>query len=53
VPLQRLVDAVVDHLVDEVVEAAGAGGADVHAGPSAYRFEALENRDVFGVVARI
>ena len=51
VPLERLVDGVVDDLVDQMVEPAKAGGADVHAGPLAYRLEALENCDVFGVVA--
>ena len=51
VTLERFVDAVVDHLVDKMVESAGAGGADVHAGPLANRLEALENGDVFGVVA--
>ena len=39
--LKGLVDRVVDDLVDEVVEAAKAGGSDVHAGPLAYRLEAL------------
>jgi hypothetical protein len=48
---QRLVHGVVDHLIDEVVQAAHAGGADVHAGPLANRLEPLEDRDVLGVVA--
>ena len=43
VTLERLVDGVVDDLVDEMVEPAKAGGADVHAGPLAYRLEALQN----------
>ena len=43
---ERLVDGVVDDLVDEVVEAARAGRADVHAGPQPDRLEALEDRDV-------
>ena len=47
---ERLVDRVVDHLVDEVVQAANAGRADVHAGPLAHRLEALEDGDVLGVV---
>ena len=47
---QRLVDRVVHHLVDEVVQAALAGGPDVHAGPLADRLEALEDRDRFRVV---
>jgi hypothetical protein len=37
--------------VNQMVEPAKAGGADVHAGPLAYRLEALQNSDVFGVVA--
>ena len=48
---QRLVDRVVDDLVDEVVQPADAGRADVHAGPLADRLEALEDGDVLGVVA--
>ena len=47
---ERLVDGVVDHLVDEVVEAARAGRADVHAGSLADRLEALEDGDVLGAV---
>ena len=43
---ERLVDGVVDHLVDEVVEAARARRADVHPGPQPDRLEALEDRDV-------
>ena len=51
--LQRLVDAVVDHLVDEMMESAEACGTDVHAGPAANRLEPFENCDVFGVIARL
>ena len=40
---QRLVDRVVDDLVDQVVQAALTGGADVHAGPLADRLETLED----------
>ena len=47
---ERLVDRVVDHLVDEVVQPAGAGRADVHPGPLADRLEALEDGDVLGAV---
>ena len=46
----RLVDRVVDDLVDEVVQAGEPGRADVHPGAFPDRLEALENRDVFGLV---
>jgi hypothetical protein len=49
----RLVDRVVDDLVDEVVQAARPRRADVHAGTLADGFEALEDRDVRGTVRRI
>ncbi len=48
----RLVDRVVHHLRHEMVETARTGRADVHAGPLADRVEALEDRDVDGVVRR-
>src|SRR5712691_10458853 len=44
---EGLVDAVVDHLVDEVMEAPGARRADVHARPQTDRLEAFKNGDVF------
>ena len=47
---QRLVDGVVDDLPDQVVQAALAGGADVHAGALADRLEPLEDLDRGGVV---
>jgi hypothetical protein len=49
---ERLVDRVVDHLVDEVVQAPDPGRADVHARTLAHRLEPLEDRDVLGVVSR-
>ena len=49
---QRLVDRVVDDLVDEVVQAARAGRADVHAGTLADRLETLQDGDVLGVITR-
>ena len=49
---QRLVDGVVDDLPDQVVQAALAGGADVHARTLADRLEALEDLDRAGVVRR-
>ena len=48
---ERLVDGVVDDLVDEVVQAHHAGRADVHARALADRLEALEDGDVLRVVA--
>jgi hypothetical protein len=47
---QSLVDGVVDDLVDEVVQAALAGRADVHARPLAHGLQALEDRDRARVV---
>jgi hypothetical protein len=47
---ERLVDGVVDDLVDEVVEAALTGRADVHAGALAHRLEAFEHLDGVGPV---
>ena len=46
----RLVDGVVDDLVDQVMEAALVGAPDVHSGPAAYRLRALEHLDVYGGV---
>ncbi len=47
---QGLVDRVVHDLVDEVVQAALAGGADVHTGTLADGFQALEDLDRTSVV---
>jgi hypothetical protein len=46
----RLVDGVVDHLPDEVVQPGEAGRADVHPRPFADGIEALEDLDVLGAV---
>ena len=43
---QRLVDGIVDELVDHVVQAVYVGVADVHARPATNSFEALEDLDV-------
>ena len=48
---ERLVDGVVDDLVDQVVQPAHAGRADVHARALAHGLETLEDGDVLGVVA--
>ncbi len=49
---QSLVDGVVDDFPDEVVQAALAGGPDVHTGSLAHSLEALEHSDRGGVVDR-
>ena len=50
---QRLVDRVVHDLPDQVVQAALAGRADVHARPLAHRLQTLEDLDHGGVVAAV
>ncbi len=50
---QRLVDGVVDDLGDQVVQAALAGGPDVHARTLADGLETLEHRDGRGVVVAV
>ena len=48
---ERLVDGVVDHLVDHVMQAgAVVGVADIHARPLAHGIEALQDLDRFGAV---
>ena len=47
----RLVDRVVDDLLDQVMQAADVGRADVHAGPLANRLEPLQDLDVSAVYA--
>jgi hypothetical protein len=49
-PHHRLVDRVVDDLVDEVVEAARVDAADVHRGPLPDRLQAFQDLDRFRVV---
>jgi uncharacterized protein YggL (DUF469 family) len=48
---ERFIDSVIDDLINQVVEAAFAGGADIHTWALADRFEALEDGDRRGVVA--
>ena len=51
---KRLVDGVVDHLVDHVVQAgAVVGVADIHARPLAHGVEALEDLDQFRAVVAV
>ena len=50
-PGERLVDGVVHHLVDHVMEAGTViGVADIHARPLADRVEALEDLDRLGAI---
>ena len=47
---QCFVDGVVDDLVHQVVQASGAGGADVHARADAHRLKAFQHLQVAGVI---
>ena len=47
---QRLIDGVVHHFIHQVVQAAGAGGTDVHAGTLADGLEAFQNGDLISAV---
>ena len=49
-PGERLVDRVVDDLVDEVVQPGRSGGADVHGRPLAHGLEAFEDLDALCAV---
>jgi hypothetical protein len=49
-PGHRLVDGVVDHLPDEVMETGQTGGSDVHPRALPDRVETLQHLDVFGAV---
>ena len=49
-PGHGLVDRVVDHLPDQMVEAAEDGGPDVHPGSATDRLETLQDSDVLCVV---
>ena len=48
---QRFVDRVVHDLIDEMMQPALGGVADVHAGPFANRFETFEYLDGLGAIA--
>ena len=50
---QRLVDRVVHHLVDQVMQPVLAGGPDVHPRPLADRVESLEDLDAVGAVLAV
>src|SRR5262249_39284803 len=48
---ERLIDAVVHHLVDELVKSLHRGVSDVHGGSLADSFQSLQHLDIAGVVA--
>ena len=50
VPGKRFVNGVVEHLPDQVMEAAGARRTDVHTGASAHGLKAFEDGDIAGAV---
>jgi hypothetical protein len=50
VPGQCLVDSVVHHLIDQVMQTTLSCGADVHARPLPYRLQALEDGNRLRVV---
>jgi len=43
VPSHCFIDAVVDYLVDQVMQAPAVGGADVHAGTQPYMLNSLQD----------
>src|SRR5205814_1755408 len=47
------IDGVVHDLVGEVVQAPRAGAPDVHPGPAAYCFQALQDGDISRRIARV
>jgi hypothetical protein len=47
---EGFIDRVIHHFIDQVVQAAGTGGTDVHTRTLAYRFEAFQDGDVAGTV---
>ena len=50
---ERLVDGVVDDLVDEMVQAALGGRADIHTGTFAHRLQSLQHLDLPRAVVRV
>ena len=50
---QSLVDRVVDHLVDEMVQAALRRAADVHARALSYGFQTFQNLNLIGAVVAV
>ena len=50
VPGQRLVDGVVDDLVDQVMQSRTGSGTDIHGRALAHRGQAFEHLDALGAV---
>ena len=50
---QSLIDRVVDHLVDEMVQAALRRAADIHARALSYSFQAFQNLNLIGAVVAV
>ena len=50
---EGLVDRIVDHLVNEVMQTTGPRGADVHARPLTHRLQAFQHLDLLGAVGRL
>ncbi len=50
---QGLVDGVVDHLIDQVVEARRGGRADVHARTPPHMLPAFEDLDLLGGISDV
>ena len=53
VPGQRLVDGVIDDLVDQMMQAGRPGGADIHAGTLAHSLQTLEDLDLRTAVGMV
>ena len=47
---QRLVDRVIDDLIDQVVQTARAGGTDVHTGADTHGLESFEHPQIGGLI---
>ena len=50
---QSLIDRVVDHLVDEMMQAALRRAADIHARALSYSFQAFQNLNLIGAVVAV
>ena len=49
-PSQGLIYGIVHHLINEMMEAAGTGGPDVHTRALAHRFKPFKDLNLFGTV---